>query len=390
MMPGILIGGKDASGKKVDIAYIDYGSVITQTGGLADVKITQMIPRAYSDGMFGYDFARVNPECLGVGIDAPAIQRTWENLEKQGFPLDELITGLVLLDIIQILRGIPASTPGYVHRFYSTTPSFSPLVEMVGYIGEIWTYPPEYHIGLDNRLGELRKNLKGIFRSNNLGKASQVDYLKAVNQAGISILSKESEFNVVKHLLGIDFKCEFLKSGTKPTPDLTITKKTGNLSCEVKSRIVENVFQNIVNEGQTRGLIGPDPLSLPPESIFALLSWATFSTIKRAMDEQKSQILFCDLSRTFIGLMFPALESFWKINLNFSEATEHACTLANNGEQVIIAFVSLPGITHHFKATVFKRSDIEPTGKALWDLNKELSLQSPQLAKFLSEIFKTE
>lgn len=150
------------------------------------------------------------------------------------------------------------------------------------------------------------------------------------------------------------------------------------------------MFQTLVNEGQTKGLIGPDPLSLPPESIFAMLSWVTFSTIRRAMDEQKSQILFCDLSHTFIGLMFPALESFWKINLNFSEAIEQACTLAFNGEQVVIVFVSLPGITHHFKATVFKRSDIEPTGKALWDLNKKLSLQSPQLAKFLSEMFKTK
>jgi len=390
MMPGMLLGGKDASGKKVDIAYIDYGSVITQTGGLADVKITQMTPRAYNDGMFGYDFARVNPAPLGVEIDAHAVQRTWENLEKQGFPLEELITGLVLLDIIQVLKGIPASTPGYVHRFYGTTPAFSPLVEIVGYIGEIWTHPPESRVGLESRLGELRRNLKGIFKGKELGKVSQVDYLKAVNQAGISILSKESEFNIVKHLLGADFKCEFLKSGTKPTPDLTITKETATFTCEVKSRIVENVFQNLVNEGQTKGIIGPDPLSLPPVSVFALLSWATFSTIQRAMDEQKSQILFCDLSRTFIGLMFPLLENFWKINLNFSEAMEQACTLAFSGEQVVIVFVSLPGITHHFKATVFKRSDIEPTGKALWDLNKKLSLQSPQLAKFLSEMFKTE
>lgn|GEM_PF-6669632 len=30
MMPGILIGGMDNSGRKVGIAYIDYGSVITQ------------------------------------------------------------------------------------------------------------------------------------------------------------------------------------------------------------------------------------------------------------------------------------------------------------------------------------------------------------------------
>lgn len=384
MMPGILIGGMDAFGKKVDIAFIDYWSVITQTGTLADVKIPQMKPRAFSDGMFGYDFARVNPEPLGVEIDASAIQQVWEKLEKQGIPLEEVITGLVIWDIIEALKRFPASTPGRVHHYYGTTPSFARLVEIVGHIGEIWNYPPERCIGFDSRLGELRRNFKGIFKGKEPGKVQQVDYLQAVAQAGISITSKRSEFNVIKRLLAMDCTCRLFKSG----PDFNLIKKTTTLRSEVKSRH-ENIFQHLISEGQTQGIIGPDPVSLLPESIFALLSWTVFATVRRAMDEQKSQILFCDLSHTFIGLLFPAIEQFWKINLNFSEAVENAINLAKGGNQIALVFISLPGVTHHLKASVFKRSDIEPIGKTLWDMNKKLSLHSPQLAKFLDEVFKS-
>jgi hypothetical protein len=231
-------------------------------------------------------------------------------------------------------------------------------------------------------MGELRRNLNGIFKSKVLGQTPQIEYLHAVQEAGIAIMAKESEFNVLKQLLAMGHKCTLLKSGS----DFNVVD-CGNLRCEVKSRH-ENVFQYLISEGRTQGVISPDPLSLLPEGVFALLSWAVFGTVRRALDEQKSNILFCDLSNTFAGVLLPAVEQFWKINLSFTEAVKNALNIASNENQVAIVFISLPGITHHLKATVFNRSDIGPVGKALWDINKQLSLHSPELAKFLGEMFK--
>jgi len=383
MMPGILVGGIDASGKKVDISYIDYWSIITQTGTLADAKLAQVKPQAYADGMFGYDFARVNPEPLGVGIDSTAVCQVWDKLEERGFPLEELMVGLIIWDIIQAIRETPSSIPGQVQRFYGSTPSFARLVKLLGHVGEIWAFPPEHCDGFESRLAQLRRNLKGVFKGKALGEVQQVEYLHAVNQAGVALTSKESEFNVLKQLLRLGHICRLSRSGA----DFQVVDK-GDLRCEVKSRH-ENMFQYLIGKGQEQGVIGSDPVSLSPESVFALLSWATFAAIRRAMDEQKSQILFCDLSHTFVGLLLPAIEHFWSINLNFSQALQRGFELVAGGNQVAVVFISLPGVTHHLRATTFKRSDIEPIGKALWDMNKQLALHSPQLARFLADIFKT-
>lgn len=384
-MSGILIGGGDAFGKKVDIAYIDYESLVTQTGTLADVKLPKEFkPQAYPGGMFGFDFARVNPEPLGIAIDAIAIQQVWEELEEEGIPLEELSRGLTVWDITESLRGIPSQTPGYIHRYHGLIPSFARVVELVGHAGEVRAFPSGHCNGFDGRLAELRRNLKGIFRSKAFGKVPLPEYLYVINKAGILLTSKESEFNVLKQLLRLGHICELSKSGA----DFRVTDKN-DLRAEVKSRH-ENIFQYLISEGQTQGIIGSDPVSLLPESVFALVSWATFATIRRAMDEQKSQILFCDLSYTFVGWFFSAVECFWKMNLSFSDAVREGFNLAANDKQVVVIFVSLPGVTHNLRAAAFERSAIEPIGKTLWDMNKQLALRSPQLAKFLGDLFKKQ
>lgn len=383
MIPGILVGGIDNSGRRVDIAYMDYGSVITQTGTIANAQIVTTTPRAYPDGMFGFDFARVNPEPLGISLDARSIEAIWKQLGNAGFPLEEVITGLLLWDIVETVKGIPAQTPGMVHHYYGTTPSFARLVELLGHVGEIQNIEPRYCEGFDSRLGELKRNLKGIYRGKVLGQTSQIEYVHTVQEAAVAITAKESEFNVLKQLLTMGHKCKLLKSGS----DLSISD-AGNIRCEVKSRH-ENVFQSIVSEGQGLGVIGPDPITLSPEIVLALLSWAIFATIRRAMDEQNSQLVFCDLSHTFVGILLPVIEQFWQINLNFSQAVEKALASAGGGAQTALAFISLPGVTHHLKATVFQRSDIEHMGRTIWDMNKRLALRTPELARFLSEVYKS-
>lgn len=385
MMPGILIGGGDAFGKKVDIAYIDYGSLITQAGTLANVSLPEKFkPQAFPDGMFGFDFARVNPEPLGIGIDANAIQQVWEGLEKEGFPLGEVTQGLVIWDIINSIKGIPSQTAGYIHHYYGAIPSFAWVVELLGHIGEIQACPSGYSEGFDNRLGELRRNLKGVFRGKIFGKVPWPEYLRAVNEVGNLVTSKESEFNVLKQFLKLGHICRLPKSGA----DFIVADKN-DLRVEVKSRH-ENTFQHLISEAQSQGVIGSDPVSLSPESIFALVSWATFATLRRAMSEQKAQILFCDLSKTFVGMFLPIVEYFWKMNLSFSDAVNKCFNLAASDKQVAVTFVSLPGVTHHLGAATFERSTIEPIGKTLWDMNKQLALHSPELAKFLGEIFKKQ
>ena len=258
-MPGILIGGSDAFGKKVDIAYIDYGSLVTQTGTLADVKLPEKFkPQAYPDGMFGFDFARVNPEPLGVGIDASVIQQVWEELEKEGFPLEQMIQGLIVWDITNSIRGIPSQTPGHVHHYYPSIPSFAQVVELVGHVGEIKAFPSGQCDGFDSRLGELRRNLKGVFRGKVFGKVPWPEYFRVVNEAGILFTSKESEFNVLKQLLRLGHICRLSKSGA----DFRVADKN-DLRAEVKSRH-EDMFQYLISEGQVQGIIGPDPVFVSP------------------------------------------------------------------------------------------------------------------------------
>lgn len=266
-----------------------------------------------------------------------------------------------------------------VHHFYGTTLSFARLIEMLGYVGEIQKFKPDNREGFESRLGELRRNLNGIYKGKHFGQTPQMEYLRAVKEAAVAIMAKESEFNVLKQLLTMGHKCKLLKSGS----DLSIPD-AGNLCCEVKSRH-ENYFQSVVSKGQGLGLIGPDPITLSPETVLALLSWSIFATIRRAMDEQKTQLVFCDLSHTFAGILLPAIEQLWKIDLSFPQAVETALAWAGEGTQTALVFISLPGVKHHLKATIFQRSDIEDMGKTIWDMNKGLALRSPELARFLSE-----
>jgi hypothetical protein len=388
MMPGILIGGIDASGKKVDLAYIDYGSLITRTGSLAEVRLPEKLePQAYEDGMFGFAFARINPGPLGINLSADAIQQEWQKLEEEGMLLGEATLGLIVIDIVESTKGIPAQTPGHVHHYYGCIPSFARVVELVGHIAELRTFPPERCQGLESRTTQLRKNLKGIFKGRRLttaGWPELLELLKVVSEASIAIASKESEFNVLVQLLKLGHTVRLSKEGA----DFVIVDQNG-LSVEVKSRH-ENILQGLVKEGQAQGIIGSDPVSLLPGSLFALISWASFATIHRAMETQKSQVLFCDLSHTFVGWFLPAIEQFWKMNLNFQDAIKEAFNLAAKGNQTILVFVSLPGLAHHLKASVLERTTVEPLGKLLWDMNKQLALHSPQLAKFLGDLFKQQ
>ena len=88
-----------------------------------DVHVVTTAPRVYSDGMFGFDFARVKPEPLGLELNSPAIEVVWKQLQNTRFHLEAVMTGLLLWDIIGTLRGIPAHTQGVVHHFESNCPA---------------------------------------------------------------------------------------------------------------------------------------------------------------------------------------------------------------------------------------------------------------------------
>ena len=202
MMPGILIGGADASGKKVDLAYIDYGSLITWMGTLAQVNLPEKLePRAYGDEMFGFEFARVTPSPLGIELSADAVLQTWQGLENEGMPLQEVVLGLIVADIVNLVRGIPAQTPGHVHHYYGSMPSFASMVQLVGHIAEIRAFPQNRYLGFDYRVSELRKNLKGILKHGTFCKKPWPElpkFLSIVREAGTAVSSKESEFNVLR------------------------------------------------------------------------------------------------------------------------------------------------------------------------------------------------
>lgn len=317
--PGFRIGVREADGQEVWISHFDFGSVIKLEGTRANISLPGSFkPIAYPDGLLGFDYARVNPACVGSAVAADDIRRNWDQLEADHFPLERVTEGLVLEDFAQALRGVPSTRPERVHSFYPSTPSFSSVVKLVSLIAEIRTFPQSMRQGFEQRTFELRRNLNGLLKTVEPEKPSWHVYQGAIYEALLAIQSKTSEFDVLLELLRHGYSCRLPKSKA----DLMVSDGGRQVTAEVKSRHHENVLGELVKRYQqeTRA----DPTYFSPEVYLALLSWTTFGSVRRAIDEQKADILFCDLSYTFAGTMLPAVSQFWGLNLSFLTAYERA------------------------------------------------------------------
>lgn len=106
------------------------------------------------------------------------------------------------------------------------------------------------------------------------------------------------------------------------------------------------------------------------------------------MDEQKADILFCDLSYTFAGFMLPAVAHFWGLESNFLTAFQRAEQMVASGKSAVVILVSMMGLHPILEATELDRDTIDQIGKTLWDMNKPLGLDAQKLAKIVEAAFK--
>lgn len=383
----IVIGGVDDAGTKIDLAYVGYWQQVTLQGSLANVSLPDnFTPTWHHDGMFGLGFVRVNPQCLGIEVEPDVLAAAWESLATEGMVLDEVMASLVVSDITTSLIGIPAKTPDMVHRWLPSVPAIGRVVELVGHVAYIRSLPMDRSEGFEQRLTELRRELRGIFRRTSLLSPSNTGfdwnyYMQRTGKAAEAVGAKESEFNVLKQLLKSGHTIRLPKTGS----DFAVIDRDG-VKAEVKSRH-DDFLHRALAHGLEAGFI-KDKVNLTPEVLIALVSWAAFATIRRATEEQKATIVFCDLSHTFIGPLLPAVESFWGLNLDFRQALSRTWNLAAQGKQPIVVFVSLPGLSHFLKALVLTKEDVQETGKPLWDMNRVLQLAAPDQATLLAKEFK--
>ena len=384
MIDAMTIGGIDANGVKTDIAYIGYWKHISQDGGVADVALPgSFIPSLHSDGLFGFELARVNLRCLGLEVEANALEAQWRTLCDEGMLLQEVMASCVVSDVAACLMGVPSKSPGMVHRWSPSVPGIAKVIKLVGHIAAIRQIPSNRCEGFERRITELRRSFRGIFRRTELLSSSidQFDwnfYVKRSANAADAVTAKESEFNVLEQLLNAGHTVRLPDSG----PDFEITD-VGSLTVEVKGRH-EDYFHKTLALGIEHGII-KEPFSMTPELLFSLLSWSVFASLSRATEEQKADVVFCDLSHTFVGALLPATESFWNLDMDFDRAMSQAWDIHASGEQAVVAFVSLPGVDHVLKAIVFRKNEIQATGKLTWELNRELKLSSPELAALLAQ-----
>ncbi len=385
MLPAMRFGGSDERGEEIWVAHFDFGNAITREGTVATVRLGPSFrPVFHADDLFGFEFARVNPACLGVDVTPAELVEAWDELEENGLPLEQVVQGLVMADFIDAIAGIPAKDPAYSHACYPAIPSFAHLVRTVGLFGEITKFPEHQREGFSQRVTELRRNLNGILKNIPPRMPSREAHYKAMHECLVSVSGKNSEFEVLRQFLRLGHRCEMPSSGPDfPLPEL-LPKP---IKAEVKSRH-ENVFGMLLRRyTEESGVVFP--VRLNAQVHFALLAWATFGTVRRAFQEQQADIMFCDLSHSFVGFLLSAVSQFWGMNQHFSTALERAEEIIGVGKQAVIVFVTMPSLHPVLEAVAVDKDAIEGLGRALWNMNKSLGLDSQELTKLFESVMKT-
>ncbi len=236
--------------------------------------------------------------------------------------------------------------------------------------------------GFDVRLTELRKNLAGILRDVRVGVSPLDSMVEASIHCQEAIAGKVSEFDVLRHLLKLGERCELTKAG----PDIVLLSQ-GALKAEVKERH-ENTLQQVLRLSAAQDEDPSKAVNMPAEALSRLAAWVTYGSVRKAMDMQKADILFCDVSRTLAGAMLPIAEHFWGLQMGFDEAYKNAVRTAQAGKSAIVVVVSAAGLNPKLRALSLTREDVDALGKPLWDANKSLGLGSYDLTVLLSEVLK--
>lgn len=364
-------GGATAGGMKSDIVFADWPAIISVADQEAEVNLPgDLSPTVHEDGLVGLPFLRLNTTSLGVGVDGQGLLEAWLRLQERGMPMDRLALGLLWLDIMTILRGLPAATPGLIHYYYPAIPAYAQALKFAGLVGQLERFPQSQCSGSERIVGGAQRTLKRLLGRTQLDDPS---YGLKVTKAYEELASKISELDVLTQLLRLNYVCILPKAGA----DFAVMPEPA-IRLEVKSRSDHG-------GGFLKKLAERQATSTPitPQSYLALLCWYAFSQAKRAFEKQQSEVLVCDITHTFPGPFLSAAADLWGLDQDIGPALRSAVDGAREGEKSVVVLTSVIGLEHRWQAKALQKADVDRVGGLLWNLNKRLGLDAEGLAQIL-------
>jgi len=168
-------------------------------------------------------------------------------------------------------------------------------------------------------------------------------YYKYSNQLAEKITSLVSELLVTRELVNyyankkrLEKEITLMKKG----PDINING-TDTIILEVKQRIDSLLPWSLSDK--RKGLMQHEPISFSSWSLFLIICYSCFPQLERAIDEQKAQIVFINISHIFSGIVTTVLESLHELDLSFDKAVDIALNQVSVGKIVIVPFAMLTG-----------------------------------------------
>ena len=351
-----MLGYEFASGQDKPIVHVDWTKIIDIKGKLATARLPdQYVPMQIGaqPTLFGFDFCYVSLPSINVSHSAHDLETEWITIEANGVPLNLMSECLVAFDILRLLAC----------RFVPSMPAWISLPELVSLVAGISN--SGLATNFDARIRAWAKLLRREANQaqTNLGDSGK--FFERVHQLGTSLASCLAEFRVMERLVARGNAIEIRRSGAE-----FILYGDQLIKVEVKTRLKllpTSLRHEVVGDRHTL-----ESLANPPGYLVAL-SLLLVDKFAEAFDDQKCDLLFEDISHTFLGWLLAASVQFWEAPLTFNNALQEGLETVSHGEKAVIAYVYTVGPTGRIYAISLTRTQAEQFAEAGRDVLRLLT-----------------
>ncbi len=256
-------------------------------------------PLVVNDNCIRLGFRNIHTDDIRCFLSAAEIVSVWRNLEKQGFPLEDITSTLTALEWSQYSRTKEINIlPFQIH-----------VVRLVDAIGacEILSGFASRKNDSKERLHDITKDNRKIKRRNGPnGSAKLETYSAYIDELLIALLSSISEFRIAYMLKKLGQTIEFTMESDSKYPDIKLqnyaTSIIGPTMAELKARLNRSYtgeeIQKVMNDEKI--------VRLSRTSLIALACKDAFTKFEEALDDQGADIALIDLSHSQYGDLLAA------------------------------------------------------------------------------------
>ena len=341
------------------ILIYDPHKFIQVTGNEYLINLPELRPNNKNDDLFGFDYSYVSVSSHGCKFNAPQLVEFWREVEKE-IPLTDIVKIFVVMDMLE----------NHFKGFNPITPPWISLLQLVDLVKSC-----ENVNGLEHKIIDIKKSTSKLIRKFNKElEDNPADwgstYYKYSNQLAEKITSLVSELLVTRELVyyvnkkGLEKEITLMKEG----PDINING-TDTITLEVKQRI-DSLLPWSLSDIR-KGSMQHEPISFSSWSLFLIICYSCFPQLERAIDEQKAQIVFINISHIFSGIVTTVLESLHKLDLSFDKAVDIALNQVSVGKIVIVPFAMLAGKESKFTAMAVPYHTVKEFGGKIDKIKKD-------------------